>query len=469
MNATLPERLVEFIKAERLLQHRDSLMLAVSGGIDSMVMLNLFAHLAPEWNFELTVLHVNHQLRGSESDTDEEFVRESAARYGIPFMCKKFDTARFAKETHLGKQEAGRRLRYEYFSQLHNPSSENKILTAHQANDNAETVLLNALRGAGVRGLSGIPVRRGYIVRPLLFVYRSEIEAYAKEHEVAFREDSSNQSLEYRRNLLRTRVIPQLQQGGLPDVIRSLNRLSKTMRLIADRIEGEVNEILPKITGTDSFSLLRLDIEGLLYVRVDLRDEVILAILRRLQIEPTADRVKRILDLCSRPSGKHIELNRNVAVYKDRGSILFAQTIQLQSFEVPVKLNETYSFQNFQLELRTTSRVPHAFPHDRNHEFIDADTLGTNLVLRNWRKGDWFVPLGMHSRKKLSDFFTDRKLSPMEKSATPVLESDNSIVWVCGQRLDDRFKVHSTTRSVLELIYHKRHARQTDQYDINPQ
>ena len=464
MNATLPERLAEFIRKEELLLHGDSLMLAVSGGVDSMVMLDLFARLAPEWNFQLTVVHVNHQLRGAESDSDEEFVRQTAARHGIPFVCRRFDTARFAKESHLSKQEAARRLRYQYFSELHEVSDGAKILTAHQANDNAETVLLNALRGAGVRGLSGIPVRRElYIVRPLLFAYRSEIEAYAREHEVAFREDSSNQSLEYRRNLLRTMVFPQLQQGGFPDVIQSLNRLSHTMRLMAERIEREVNEILPTITGSDPFAMLRLDVEGLLQVRVDLRDEVILAILRRLQIEPTADRVKRILGLCSRPSGKHIELNRNLAVYKDRGYILFAQTIEQQPFEVPVRPNETYSFPHFQLELRTSSSVPSAFPNDRHHEFIDADMLGTNLVLRNWRKGDWFVPLGMQSKKKLSDFFTDRKLSPMEKSTTPVLESNGLIVWVCGQRLDDRFKVRSTTRSVMELIYLRRHTSQASQ------
>lgn len=456
---SLWERLSEFIRAENLLHRGDTLLLAVSGGVDSMVMLDLFARIAPAWDFQLSVAHINHQLRAAESDADEAFVQKAAGDYGIPFYSTRVDTLGYAHAHHIGTQEAARRLRYEFFSALAR-SLNALVLTAHHANDNAETVLMNVLRGAGVRGLGGIPIRRDFIARPLLFAYRHEIEEYAREFGIPFRTDSSNEKLEYRRNVVRTILLPHLEHAGFPDAVRTLNRLARAMRLLGEHIQNEVDRVLPLISGDDPFSLFSLHIGRLMAMATNLRDEVILAVLRRLAVEPTADRVHRILQLCTKPSGSRCDVGRGIVAYRHRDELLFFRPADYQPFEVSVRPETSYASARFEFEMHVAQFVPNHFPADHERAFVDADKLGRSLTLRSWRHGDWFVPLGLQAKKKLSDFFTERKLPPVLKSIIPVLESDGAIVWVCGERIDDRFKITPQTRRVLELHYHLRHPQQ---------
>ena len=232
----------EYIRKQGLANAGQSILVAVSGGVDSMVLLDLFARIRHSWKLRIALAHVNHGLRGVESDGDEEFVRMKAAHYHLPFYRTKVDTLSFASQERSTKQEAARELRYAFFEETHKAVGADVVATAHQANDNAETILLNLVRGTGLRGLAGIPVKRDNIIRPLLFAYRTNIEEYAKEHSIDFRTDSSNSSLEYKRNLMRLEIIPSMESVFGPDILHSINRVSSTVRQFAASLDTQVHE-----------------------------------------------------------------------------------------------------------------------------------------------------------------------------------------------------------------------------------
>lgn len=454
--ANLKENLESFVREHHLVAPEQSLVLAVSGGIDSMVMLRLFADLSRRWNLTLTVAHVNHGLRGEESDGDQEFVRLTADTLGIPFTAERVPTLDFAHEHKVSKQEAARTLRYEFLERIRELVSANTVATAHQANDNAETVFLNVLRGSGVRGLAGIPIQRkaGAVIRPLLFAYRSNIEEYARNEGVDFREDSSNKSTAYTRNLVRNIVLPNLQQQLGSDVWASLNRVSSVMRgleqSLASTVEQKLHAMLRESGGrlTVTLSLLLAEPEYL-------QEEILLALLRRTGVEPSSEKVLNLLNLCLQPTGRSIRLAEHVTAYRNRDELVFGPPPERSSFERPVAIGQSYTFGSFTFSISEPEPVPTRPVKKGPYELADAERLGTTLVLRNWRPGDWFVPLGMNARKKVSDFLIDEKVPLFEKSRIPVLESQSEIVLVCGKRLDDRFKVKRDTRSVVKLFFHQ--------------
>lgn len=455
INHPLGQRFADFVQAGSLVRTGDTIVVAVSGGVDSMVMLHLLLSLKDRLDLRLVVAHVNHQLRGDESLEDEEFVRRIARALSLPFHVTRTDTADHARRFKLSKQEAARELRYRFFEELRLELGAHTVSTAHQADDNAETVLLNALRGTGIRGLSGIPVHRndGAIIRPLLFARRSDIEEYARINNISSRYDSSNDSQKYKRNYLRKTVIPLLQSEIHPDVVGSLNRVSAVMRQLDERIGREVAERWHTLVTLDQTGTTRVRISDLLSEPTFLQEEIILRLLRSLQVELQAQKVLQILGLCSHPTGRSLQLSRDMVVYRDRDALVFVpQTVAAEPDQV-VELGQTYIFPSFRFAVGPTGPPPEAMTGGKEVELVDAARLGTRLRLRTWRNGDWFMPLGMKTRKKLSDFFTDEKVPRFEKGHIPILESDDAIVWVCGRRLDERFKVTPSTRFVVRLEY----------------
>ncbi len=311
---------------------------------------------------------------------------------------------------------------------------------------------MNAARGAGVRGLSGIPLRREpAIIRPLLFAYRAEIESYSVDHGVHYREDSSNASLKYVRNLIRNRVIPELQTHS--NVLESLNRVSDIMRSLGSRIEREIQSKEKELLTFDPSGLHHIVVSTFQREPLYLQEELILHVLRKLEIEPSAEKVFRIIELCSQQTGRSLRLSAKLSVYRDRDMLVFEKPVTGDGFAIPVEIGGNYEVGDFRFSLEQAPQVPKRLGKTEFSEFIDAKYLGTRLVLRSWKAGDRFVPLGMKTAKKLSDFFTDQKVSLVEKSRTPILESDGTIVWVCGKRLDDRFKVTPATRTAIKLTF----------------
>lgn len=438
-----------------LVRHGDTIVLAVSGGVDSMVMGELFARLSSEWRLRLVIAHVNHQLRGDESTEDEGFVRKHAEEWGIPFQGERVDTHLHSATNRLSKQEAARQLRYEVFERIRTKVNGSAVATAHQADDNAETILLNALRGTGIRGLVGIPLRRepGHIIRPLLFARRSELEEFARDEGVPFRNDSSNDSTEYRRNYLRHSVIPAIEGLKEFDFVASLNRLSRVMRQLDGLLSTEVLHLLPAILTRSDDGSSSLDIPHLRSKPEYLQEGIVLEVLRRLGTEAEAHKVHQILDLCDLRTGSQIHLSKSLHVYRNRNRLDFVAPRNEPSLHQEVLLGESYATDEFRLSLSKPLPRPHTLDSTRSVEFVDAVRLGNRLVLRSWHEGDWFMPLGLGSKKKLSDFFIDEKIPLLLKHRIPILESNGEIVWICGRRLDERFKVTEKTKSVVRLEY----------------
>ncbi|HTY37601.1 MAG TPA: tRNA lysidine(34) synthetase TilS [Bacteroidota bacterium] len=451
----LETQFIRFLESTGMVRPGDSIVLAVSGGIDSTVMSVLFANLRQEWNLSLTIAHVNHQLRGEESEGDELFVRNLAGRLSIPFISERVNILDFAHSEHVSKQEAARQLRYQSLERARRRVGARSIATAHQADDNAETVLMNALRGTGIRGLAGIPLQRdsGMIIRPLLFARRDEIREFARDRAIEYRNDSSNESVEYRRNYIRHNVLPLLEASGSFDTVPSLNRLSRLMRQLDDILTAEVRLVLPGILTRDDQGVTQLDIGKLQAKPEYLQEGILLEVLRKLGAEIDSDKILKLIDLCTLTTGSQVQLSRDVHVYRDRDLLRFVRPAKETPLHQVVSLGNSYTFQDFRFSISLPIPPPSKFSGRTDVEFVDAGRLGAKLLVRSWEDGDWFMPFGMSARKKISDYFVDKKISLLQKKKIPILESNGDIVWICGLRLDERFKVTRQTRSVVRLEY----------------
>jgi tRNA(Ile)-lysidine synthase len=451
----LEEKFKHYLRHHRLLSPEKSVLLAVSGGVDSMVMLHLFSKLRERTKLRLTVLHINHQLRGEESLEDEKFVMEISAAYRIPFLCEHIDVLSYAHNLGLSKQLAARMLRYDCFERVRLNIHAGAVATAHHADDNAETVLLNIMRGTGIRGLAGIPRKRqpGFIIRPLLFATREEIEAYAVKQGVRYRNDSSNRSLAYRRNELRHTILPVLKERH-PDIVRNLNRIADTMQDVNKKMRTAVGATMHSVIRNDSQGHLILNIKKMKLEPEFLWDELFVEILHTMALEPSEAKVHALHRLCVQPTGRMVELSGHTAACRDRDQIVFKISADEQPISKQVLFGKSYDYKNYLVSISTPENVPAAYTGTNEVEYIDAERLGKQLVLRPWHTGDWFIPLGMKTKKKLSDFFTDQKIPRYQKSSIPVLESDGTIVWICGKRLDDRFKLTDKSQTAIRLTCH---------------
>jgi len=450
----LEQKLEEFVRSHHLIVPKQDVLLAVSGGMDSMVMLHIVSCLRERFDIQIALVHVNHQLRGEESKEDEQFVRETSAAYGICFFCERVDVVPYADKHGLSKQIAARQLRYACFERVRQQAGAHVVATAHHADDNAETVLLNILRGTGIHGLAGIPIKReiGCIIRPLLFATRKEIEMYSVQNGIKYRNDSSNKSLAYRRNLLRHSILPPLIKR-VPHIVETLNIVADIMRDISEKLHVMVDVVLLSLVHKDSQDRLMLDLKKLEMEPDFLRGEIFAELLHRMNIEPTEKKINALLRLCTMPTGRIVELSGDLSACRDREHIVFQRTNEEMSNIRPVEFGGIYEYQGCRISISNPEPVPAILSDTQEVEYIDAERLGRNLVLRPWHAGDWFIPLGMKTKKKLSDFFTDQKIPRYKKASIPVLESDGTIVWICGKRLDNRFKLTEHTRAAIRLTY----------------
>lgn len=455
---TFLTRFHEYSRRRRLIGERDKIIAAVSGGVDSMVMLDLLAREQEAFGLTVVVAHFNYRLRGDESEEDERLVAQRAHHYGFEFYVERANTTEYAKVNKLGIQEAARKLRYEFFDKLLVSSGFDKVATAHNANDNAETIVLNLFRGAGVQGLSGIPVFREdkKIIRPLLFAERKDIEAYAQEEKLVFRSDSSNERDYYTRNFIRHHILPPVKEQINPNVVQTLYRSAELFReleafltytarqhfdlMVAKRTDDELHISIPRLRSNPV--LIQQYI-------VMLAGEMVAH--RNLEYE----QVNAILELTEGLTGSWVSISKDYVVFRDRENLVLRRAEQAPEFRITIHPNHRYEFGKFRFSAVVLDENGLRQYADGNHEFIDADRVGTDsLVLRSWSDGDSFVPLGMNTRKKISDFFVDAKIPIYEKHHIPILETaEGEVVWVCGQRIDDRFKITSDTKRVMKLEF----------------
>lgn len=413
------------------------LLLATSGGLDSMIMVDLFHKLS----FDMAMAHCNFQLRGIESFEDQKFVQNYADANEIDVFITQFDTTNFAKDFKLSIQVAARELRYSWFYELLETKKYDYILTAHHADDNLETFIINLIRGTGLEGLTGIPAQNGNIIRPLLIFSRQEIEQYAKDINMEWREDSSNTSDKYLRNKIRHNVVPVLKELN-PDFLSSF--LKTQVYLHESKAMAEDASILVyQQVAAEKGEEIHFDLNKL--KTLPNYKSYLYEWLNEFKFSAWED----IYDLVDGQSGKQV-FSDGFRLLKDRDSLILCpinNEDEIEEYyifkdqkEINIPLNLSF------LKVTDTSLV------SNTTIFVDEDKLWFPLVLRRWKHGDKFQPAGMDGKsKKVSKFFKDNKLSLIEKENSWILCSDNQIVWIVGFRQDERFKIGNRTKKILKI------------------
>jgi len=457
----LLKRFENFIASKNLFSPKDKLLLAVSGGVDSVVL----CELCKQANYDFDIAHCNFQLRGEESERDEKFVRSLGGKYKVEVKVKKFDTERFAEENKMSIQEAARVLRYEWFDELvqsyelrvqsqdselptQNSRPRTFLLTAHHADDNAETVLMNFCRGTGLHGLTGIPVSYGNIKRPLLAFTKEELKGFAKENKLEFVDDSSNFSSKYTRNLFRNEIIPAISKvypqvnENLTDNISRFKEIERLYKLAV----GDIKKKLVKEKGSEWHipvkQLMGYNNRALIYEIIS-------------DFGFNEKQINEVIKLSESESGKYIESPAfNYRIIRHRHWFIISPARSAQSGMIIIEEGDkSVGFEEGLLQVEIVPNSKLQIPNSTDIGCFDLKMINFPLILRKWKTGDYFYPLGMKKKKKLSRFFIDQKLSKTEKEKMWVIEMNKKIIWVVGKRIDERFKVTEKTNSVLKISF----------------
>ena len=413
------------------------LFLAVSGGLDSMVLVHLFQQL----NYEIVVLHCNFQLRGLESFEDQQFIQEYSNTNAIPFVFTQFDTEAFAADFKVSIQVAARELRYSWFYEQLAIQKGDFILTAHHADDNLETFLINLSRGTGLEGLIGIPAQNEKVIRPLLFFSRQQIEEYASVNKLKWREDSSNDSDKYLRNKIRHHLVPLLKELN-PNFISSFEKTQSFLSEAQDLVDDAAIMVYQQVAREEGEDIY-FDLGRLL--QLPNYSSYLYQWLKEFGFTAWDD----IYELVDGQSGKQV-LAPYFRLIKDRDCLILSplqsqenqQEFEIESLESKVKFP-------LNLDFSTVSKIGVA---SNSTIFVDQDKLVFPLTLRHWNEGDVFQPFGMEGKsKKVSKLFKDEKLSLIDKEKVWLLCSNNQVVWVVGIRQDERFKIDPNSKNLLKI------------------
>lgn len=437
---SLIEKFIEFNADKGLSSGKKKTLIAVSGGMDSIVLCDLY-HAA---KLPFAVAHCNFQLRGEESNGDEKFVKELATKYGVEVFVKRFDTKKYADEKSISIQLAARELRYEWFEKLRKEKDFHLIATAHHLNDNIETILFNLTKGTGIRGLRGIPVRQGNIIRPLLFVSREEIENYQRENKLEFREDSSNVDDKYTRNKIRHQIIPLLKEinPSLENAFADKIELFTELEMMYEKQVKKSSAQLFIARGNDIYiPILKLK-------KTKNASSVLFEYLKEFGFN--TEQVEDILASMDADAGKQF-LSSQARIIKDRRFFILTKLAD-KSFAVQFINDGDKEVKLGDKQLQITQAKAEQIKPGKDSAYIDKSKLEFPLIVRPWKAGDYFYPFGMKlKKKKLKKFFTDEKVPLHEKENIMVIESNKKIVWVVGYRIDERFKVTANTKDVLKM------------------
>lgn len=437
-----------FIAKENLFQPKDHLLLAVSGGVDSVVLCEL-CHRA---GYSFSIAHCNFQLRGEESVRDENFVRSLAQRYNVRVHVIHFETEKYASEHKLSIQVAARNLRYQWFRELLSQFQIQKLLTAHHANDNIETILMNFFKGTGITGLRGMLPKQGDIVRPLLFATKETIKQFAEENKLTWVEDISNAQDKYTRNFIRHQLMPvitEMYPQAESNLLANIQRFREVEFLYRQTIQKHLKKLVEQKGAELHIPILKLK-------NTNAAATILYEILHPLNFTPKQS--EEALHLIESETGKYIASSTH-RIFKNRNWLIIAPNDTSIAENIIIEEGQT-SVQfaggnlNFRNEPPTSNPIlsgVEGLPTSNNIAFLNAAEIKYPLILRKWKPGDYFYPLGMRKKKKLARFFIDNKLSATEKEKTWVLEMDKKIIWVIAHRIDDRFRITPDTKSMLRI------------------
>src|SRR3989339_1959619 len=445
------QKVLRFIEQNKLISADDKILVAFSGGPDSVFALYFLDRFRRKYKIDLRAVHFNHRLRGKESDTDEIFSKEFCKKNSIPLDVVKLNVKSFSKKNKISIEEAARTLRYDNLQKIAEKIRSTKIVTAHNQSDNTETILLNLFSGTGFSGFSGIPIQRRNIIRPFLCLTKQEITNYLEIGKIFFRVDSSNMKDDYKRNYIRNRILPLVRLKLNPAVDEALFRSSKnfenTLFLNHKLIDHIVAEYVTHNSNAVSFPLLFADL-----FNGTIPGEILKIIFKRyLKHEFEYDDYVKINSLITKQKGKKIQLSKKLIAMREEENIRIELSRKTSNQIVTLKSGGQIEYDSKKIGVELVNGKNVQFKNDGKIEFISGDGIENNFNLRKWKPGDKFKPLGMKNFKKVSDFLTDLKISSSERKDQLVLTNRNQIVWIVGLRIDDRFKLNSKTKKIYKL------------------
>ena len=440
------EKFKNFIEENNLIEKGDSIVSAVSGGSDSVFMLEMLLAIKSDYELNIIVCHVNHGLRGAEAQRDEDFVKKLAEKNGLIYEVEHIDMASYAKEHSLTCEEAGRNLRYLFFEEIKEKYKADKVAIAHNENDVAETTFLNIFRGTGLDGLESIPLRRDFYIRPILCFEKSEILDFLKENNIHYVDDSTNFTNDYKRNMIRNEIIPFIKKNFNEDIVSSMSRLASIAKennlYLEDIINDKYIDIVKSNTiDREGFNELG-HYEKTLILRKFLRDN--LNYLNNI----SKDNIEDMINLIKLDSGKKYDIDGKHYLVNDFDKTIFKKLdINELSEEISLdfKLDKVYNIYGSKFKFVLSDKI-------LSKKYLDYDLLTGKLSLRNRRSGDRFNPFGMKGTKKIKDYFVDKKVSSDDRSKVLFLMNGDEIACVVGYDIADKYRASSKTKNYLNVI-----------------
>jgi tRNA(Ile)-lysidine synthase len=432
---------LKYIEENSLIRKEDRILAAVSGGIDSMVMADLLL----KSGFDFGVAHCNFCLRKKESDMDEKMVREFAAKHNIRFYSIRFKTKEHAKRKGISIEMAARELRYAWFEKIRIDNGYDSIAVAHNLNDNAETLLLNLIRGTGIAGLTGMRSSGSHIIRPLLFATRLAIEEFCLENKISFREDKTNSDTRFTRNKIRHNVIPLLKEIN-PSIEFTLNETTERL--------SDVNNMVSDLM-TDIRNSLFMEKDSVIFININKletyynKKAVMFELFRPFGIKGSL--LRDLLKVISGKTGGQIFTGTH-RILKNRNEIVITENTVEETGSFKIASSADLKRSPLIASSKTVAmNTDFKITSDAEIAYLDLNKISFPLIIRKWQPGDFFYPFGMSRKKKLSDYFIDRKYSRLQKEEAFIMESEGKIVWIIGERIDNRFRITKSTKKVLVL------------------
>ncbi len=443
-----------------LIENGDRVLVALSGGPDSVCLLNILFELRKEFNIEVAAAHVNHMLRGEEAFKDEEYARTICKNLNIEFFSERIDINKISKERSISHELAGREERYKFFNLISSKNGYNKIAIAHNANDQAETVLMNMMRGSGIEGLCGIRSKReGGIIRPILCLSREEIENYCDINNLNPRIDKSNLENIYSRNKVRLDIIPYMKNNFNKDIIETINRMSNLLQIDNDFIEKECNNYYKKFCVNNGKNLI-ISKEAFFIEKA-----ILTRLIKKAFIDFTGKytnfemkHIYEVISLASKDTNKKINIPNGVIAENIYGDIyLRFKEVKNNDFkEIALNKSEldgnSVDFDNYSISFVIIKNKKNIeFSNNVLIKFFDYDKIKEKLIIRKRINGDKIVPLGMKGSKKVKDIFIDLKVPVENRNEVPILCFDNEIAWLVGYKVSESFKITKETKNIIKI------------------
>jgi len=466
----LCEKVLSYIKDNKLIKSGDKILVALSGGPDSICLLNILFELKKELNIDIAAAHLNHLLRGEDAFKDEEYVVNICNEKGIKCFVRRVDINTYAKDHKLSSEMAGRNVRYDFFDEIVEEEGFDKVATAHNANDQAETILFRLMRGTGLEGLGGIKASRdNKIIRPILCLSRDEVEKYIELKKLKPRIDKSNFERVYNRNKIRLDLLPYMKENFNEDIIQTLNRMSSLLQ--------KDNEFLENLS-LDFYNKYCIQYDDYFIIKREIfkeEDAMVNRVLRhaitkysKLNYDFEMKHIYKISHLAKNNSGKSVDLPNGIYAENIYGDIYIKNKIEkryINNKKEEINLNKNninkhkLEFNNFRIEffIMENCEINDASLNQNNLiKYFDFDKINNNISIRNRRDGDRIIPLGMNGSKKIKDIFIDMKIPKEERDNIPILCFDEKIAWIIGIRTSEEYKLTNISKNILKVVVERK-------------